>query len=119
MKKLLACSAIALSVALGSCGTTGTSPTATTVLSNIAAFVKAVDARAIQLCSFLPAAGLVESIINANVPGLTTFEAIAQAICAGLKAAPLASHRLGGRLGTPLVHYVPGTNIEIHGRFVK
>ncbi len=120
MKKLLACDrlsvwftllcgALALSVALGSCGTTGTATTGTTTTSIIADAQKI----AVQICGFLPTAATVAGILSAGNPAVATAAGIAQAICTALAAVPkVGGKRLGGP--GPSVMGVP-----IHGKFVR
>ena len=60
MRKILTCGALALSVALGSCGTTGGSVTIT--VNDVVAKVQAI---AVKVCGFLPTASTVINIENA------------------------------------------------------
>jgi hypothetical protein len=99
IRKFLLASTTAL--LLSGCATTG-------VLGPIT--VANVQTLTISVCSFLPTAGTIENILLANVPGLTTAQAIAQAICNAL--VPAKSSRRGA--AAPNVAGVP-----IHGRFVR
>ncbi len=110
MRKILTCSALALSIALGSCGTTGTSTTAT-----INSIVTQVQAIAVQVCGFLPTASTVINIVSGSNAIAATAESVAQSICAAVSAVPKLGGRLRGTARAPIM--VNG--VVIHGRWVR
>jgi hypothetical protein len=110
MRKILTCGALALSVALGSCGTTGGSVTIT--VNDVVAKVQAI---AVKVCGFLPTASTVINIVSAGSPIAATAESIAQSICAAVSAVPKLGARLSG--AAPPVIMVNG--VQVHGRFVR
>jgi hypothetical protein len=76
--------------------------------------VGTVQADAVAICSYLPTATTVASIISANNPLAITAEAVAQAICNAIAPKVAAAHR---KAGLPYV-YVPPT-VVIQGNFVR
>ncbi len=74
--------------------------------------VAMVQQDAVAVCSFLPTASTVANIIAAGNPLLITAEAIAQAICAAVTAAPAVTTRRGA--AQPMVNGVP-----VRGKFLR
>ena len=75
--------------------------------------IPTVQADAVAICSYLPTASVVASIISANNPIAITAEAVAAAICAAV-APKVASKR---RKAEPYVYIPPG--LVITGNFVR
>lgn len=46
--------------------------------------INTIQSAAVGVCSFLPAANTISALIAANIPGLNTVEALANAICAAV-----------------------------------
>jgi hypothetical protein len=106
MKVLLA-PALAGSLFLAGCDTSGTA-------ANIAAEISAVQQTATQICGFLPTVGTVTSIISTFIPGAVPINdealQVAQMICSAVTAKSV--RRSGG--SAPMVRGVP-----VQGRFVR
>ena len=113
MKRTLIALTLASSMALGSCATTTSSNTTDT----IALLVADVQSVTVSLCSFLPEASSIVSIISAGSPALATATQIANAICKVATPAAAKASRLRGDVMLPEIQ-VNGQNIVIHGTYV-
>lgn len=100
MRKLIATFAVASSILLGGCATTG-SPTADTIAAGVAEVRKWAD----TICQFVPTAATIEAILTV---GTSNYVGIAQGICDAVTA---RSARPGVR---PKYRGVP-----IYGRFKR
>lgn len=100
MKKLL----LVACLALAGCNTTGDS-------AQVAATIAQVQSTTRQICSFVPTARTVFSILSAfGVPGVSIAGDVATQICNAVTTAPLAD-------GGPRQAKVNG--VVIRGRFVR
>jgi hypothetical protein len=106
MKKYLA--VLGLSGMLGACAI---SPAGQPTIGGID--IATVQADAVLVCSYLPAAGTIASIIAANNPITLTAEAVAAAICAAVAPNSVAARRA---LASGV--YIP-PSVVIQGHFVK
>lgn len=115
MRKFVLAALAASSIALGGCATTGgLAPT------DITSFVAQVQATTSAVCSFVPTAETVASIIStlggpAGAAIVGTANGIASAICAAV--APAAPGKASSRLraaGPPTV-----AGVVIHGKFLR
>ena len=102
MRKLIATFAVASSILLGGCATTG-SPSSEAVTTAIAEVRKWTE----TICSFVPTAATIEAILTV---GTSNYVGIAQGICDAVTARSL--RRAGAT--RPTFNGVP-----IHGRFKR
>jgi hypothetical protein len=114
MRKFLASTAVAGSLLLGGCATTGTGVDPITG-QPIATEIANIQALAVKICGFQPTEATVAAIVATFIPGsasiVTIINQVAQSICAAV--VPAASGRLRGA-AWPEVNGVP-----INGHFVS
>jgi hypothetical protein len=114
MRKFLGKVAVAGSLLLGGCATTGTGIDPITG-NPIATEIANIEAQAVKYCGFLPTEATITAILATLVPGAAPVTVIinqvAQSICAAV--VPAASGRLRGA-AWPQVNGVP-----INGHFVR
>src|ERR1700743_3585991 len=75
-----------------------------------------VEGAAVALCSYLPTAASVGSLLSAN-GALMTAEAIAQVICAAVGPAP-AMQTAKLKATAPVTVYINGKAVAVSGSFV-
>ncbi len=102
MKKLIMTTAVAASLLLGGCATTGT---------DTKSLIEQVRQAAVSVCGFLPTVDTVAQIILAANPAYMTASAIANGICAAVATIP--PQLSAKRRGVPVV-----AGVVVHGRFV-
>jgi predicted small secreted protein len=108
MKRTILAAAVAGSLALGGCATTGGTPI------NVQSFIEQVQAAASVACGFLPTAETVAQIIATGNPIVTTAGDVANAICKAVTVPPSTPPAVAARLraaGPPTV-----AGVVIHGR---
>ena len=97
---------LSTTLAMGGCATMGGTPV------DLTSFVAQVQATTSAVCSFLPTAETVASIIATGNPIVTTAGAVASAICAAVAPAKVA-----GKLKRATAPTVAG--VAIHGKFLN
>ena len=83
-----------------------------TAINNVNTTVAEVQTIARAVCSFVPTAATVSSLLSQWIPGLSTAQSIATSICNAVAPAGVPAARRA-RSAPPVVAGVP-----IHGRFV-
>lgn len=111
-RSLGAALALACGLALSGCGTVSlTSPNTGPISSGTGIAAKVVQVTQ-ATCQFIPTASTIASILSSAVPGLSTANAVARAICEAV--APLAS---GPGMEGVRQGYVG--NVKVHGHFAE
>ena len=113
MNKKLAAVAIAATLLVGGCGTTGNQQ----FITNVATFEQTIATDARAVCGFLPTISTIAAIITALNAAAAATETLASQIAGQICNAippPPAAGRL--RAAGACVPY-PGTSICIHGRY--
>jgi hypothetical protein len=109
--------ALAATLSLGACASSGTNTTPTSITS----FEQIIQQDAQAICSFVPTLASVAAIVGAVVPGATADTTVASSIATQIctAVASVASTSLkAGTTAAPAIYY-PGTMIPIHGTFVS
>ena len=114
-------SAAVVALSLAGCASTGTTPSSVTtsvnsVVSDIVGYAEAA-------CAFQPDIASVLAIVTALYPGAAIAsvpeQAVASTICGAVSTVTPVPVAASGRLRAASPVYYPGTNIAIHGTFLK
>ena len=114
-------SAAVVALSLAGCASTGTTPS--TVTTSVNSVVSDIVGYAEAACAFQPDIASVLAIVTALYPGAAIAsvpeQAVASTICGAVSSVTPVPVAASGRLRAASPIYYPGTNIAIHGTFLK